>query len=260
MSSRVCVDRVNEKKTNQFPSSRLVSLVHTHSLTVYFCSERKRKNKPVHVLRFCCVSLLVMDGHHLVGCSRSSMPSNQQNQPRYSSTCTCAGTRLAHSRFACSRPIDEDDLYQYRHVIVDRIMVSLIPKNRLMDECEWRALGIKQGSHWEHYLIHKPGKTRTDGATRSQSRFTSEPFVIMFRRLLKDSIEPDPLLQQQNTHFPTARVPLSANKQRPLGDSTNTNSTVSGGFRMAVNPFKLINHHPIDEGFNESGFGNHSNE
>jgi cyclin-dependent kinase regulatory subunit CKS1 len=37
-------------------------------------------------------------------------------------------------------------------------MVSLIPKNRLMDECEWRALGIKQGPHWEHYLIHKPGK------------------------------------------------------------------------------------------------------
>ena len=37
-------------------------------------------------------------------------------------------------------------------------MVPLIPKNRLMDECEWRALGIKQGPHWEHYLIHKPGK------------------------------------------------------------------------------------------------------
>lgn len=27
-----------------------------------------------------------------------------------------------------------------------------------MDECEWRALGIKQGAHWEHYLIHKPGR------------------------------------------------------------------------------------------------------
>jgi hypothetical protein len=36
-------------------------------------------------------------------------------------------------------------------------MVPLIPKNRLMEECEWRALGIKQGPHWEHYLIHKPG-------------------------------------------------------------------------------------------------------
>ncbi len=54
--------------------------------------------------------------------------------------------------------LDEDDSYQYRHVILDKAMVSLIPKNRLMDECEWRALGIKQGPHWEHYLIHKPGK------------------------------------------------------------------------------------------------------
>jgi len=54
--------------------------------------------------------------------------------------------------------IDEDDVYQYRHVILDKDMVPLIPKNRLMDECEWRALGIKQGPHWEHYLIHKPGK------------------------------------------------------------------------------------------------------
>lgn len=151
-------------------------------------------------------------------------------------------------------------MYQYRHVIVDRSMVSLIPKNRLMDECEWRALGIKQGSHWDHYLIHKPGKARTGCSNASLGLFTPEPFVIMFRRLLKDSIEPDPSLQQQNTHFTTGRIPFSASKQRPLGDSTNTNTAVTGGFRMAVNPFKLINQHPIDEGFNESGFGMHSNE
>lgn len=69
------------------------------------------------------------------------MPSHQPaKSPRYSSTY-------------------EDDMYQYRHVIVDKGMVSLIPKNRLMDECEWRALGVKQGAHWEHYLIHKPGET-----------------------------------------------------------------------------------------------------
>ena len=53
--------------------------------------------------------------------------------------------------------LDDDDTYQYRHVILDKEMVSLMPKNRLMNEMEWRALGIKQGPHWEHYLIHKPG-------------------------------------------------------------------------------------------------------
>ena len=87
------------------------------------------------------------------------MPSSQPAKPpRYSSTC-----ELRRSPFLRRRnffPLDEDGTYQYRHVILDKGMVSLIPKNRLMDECEWRALGIKQGAHWEHYLIHKPGNIR----------------------------------------------------------------------------------------------------
>lgn len=66
---------------------------------------------------------------------------------------SCHRTRQA----LYSAPYQDDD-YQYRHVILDKAMVGLIPKNRLMDECEWRALGIKQGSNWEHYLIHKPGR------------------------------------------------------------------------------------------------------
>ncbi|CAF0858609.1 unnamed protein product [Rotaria sp. Silwood1] len=155
------------------------------------------------------------------------MPSNQQiKPPRYSSTY-------------------EDDTYQYRHIILDKSMVSLIPKNRLMDECEWRALGIKQGPHWEHYLIHKP-----------------EPFVLMFRRLLKYRIEPDPSTQQQNTHFPTTRIPISATMNTstnyPLGDSTNIKNSMfmRGGLRMAVNHFKMINSN-VNEEFNESGFESH---
>ncbi|CAF3077624.1 unnamed protein product [Rotaria sp. Silwood2] len=156
------------------------------------------------------------------------MPSNQQlKPPRYSS-------------------IYEDDTYQYRHIILDKSMVSLIPANRLMDECEWRALGIKQGSHWGHYLIHKP-----------------EPFVLMFRRLLKYRIEPDPLTQQQNTHFPTTRLPISsatmnASTNYPLGDSTNIKNSMimNGGLRMTVNHFKMINSN-VNEEFTESGFESH---
>ncbi|CAF0965284.1 unnamed protein product [Rotaria sordida] len=139
------------------------------------------------------------------------MPSNQQlKPPRYSSTY-------------------EDDTYQYRHVILDKSMVSLIPKNRLMDECEWRAL---------------------------------EPFVLMFRRLLKYRIEPDPLTQQQNTHFPTTRIPISAtintSTNYPLGDSTNLKNSmiIRSGLRMTVNHFKMINSN-INEEFNESGFESH---
>jgi hypothetical protein len=81
--------------------------------------------------------------------------------------------------------IDEDDIYQYRHVILDKDMVPLIPKSRLMDECEWRALGIKQGPHWEHYLIHKPGKIfsfRWCSSTKFSLR-TICPYVSSFIKI-----------------------------------------------------------------------------
>ncbi len=74
----------------------------------------------------------------------------------------------------------------------------------------------------------------------------------MFRRLLKYRIEPDPSMQQQNTHFPTTRIPISATMNTslnyPLGDSTNM--IHRGGFRVAVNHYKMINSN-INEEFNE---------
>ena len=168
--------------------------------------------------------------------------------------------------------LDEDDTYQYRHVILDKEMVSLIPKNRLMEECEWRTLGIKQGPHWEHYLIHKPGIFSS--CLFRTELFYLEPFVLMFRRLLKYRVEPDPALQQQNTHFPTTRMPVSAtmniSTSYPLGDSTNTkkNMTLRSGsttsaLRMAANPYKVM-HDNIDEEedneLQESGFVSHCDE
>lgn len=38
----------------------------------------------------------------------------------------------------------EDDKYEYRHVRVTKDVAKLIPRNRLMSEKEWRALGIQQ--------------------------------------------------------------------------------------------------------------------
>lgn len=172
--------------------------------------------------------------------------------------------------------LDEDDTYQYRHVILDKEMVSLIPKNRLMEECEWRALGIKQGPHWEHYLIHKPGMFSSSTSRPLLTRiFPLEPFVLMFRRLLKYRVEPDPALQQQNTHFPTTRMPVSAtmniSTSYPLGDSTNTkknmalrSGTSTSGLRMATNHSYKVIHDNIDEEedseLQESGFVSHCDE
>ena len=96
----------------------------------------------------------------------------------------------------------------------------------------------------------------------------------MFRRLLKYRIEHDPSMQQQNTHFPTTRIPVSAtmntSSNYPLGDSTNTkknmvlrSGTTTGGLRVATNPYKVI-HDNIDEEedseLQESGFVSHCDE
>ena len=55
--------------------------------------------------------------------------------------------------------------YEYRHVRLPVSMVCLLPKNRLMDESEWRKLGVQQSPGWIHYAIHRP-----------------EPHILLFRR------------------------------------------------------------------------------
>jgi len=69
-----------------------------------------------------------------------------------------------------------DDNYEYRHVILPKPLLKLIPKNlfepndtgclRILSEEEWRGIGIMQSLGWEHYEVHAP-----------------EPHVLLFRRL-----------------------------------------------------------------------------
>ena len=59
----------------------------------------------------------------------------------------------------------QDDENEYRHVIVPKEMVKKFPKDRMMTEEEWRALGIQQSQGWVHYMQHKP-----------------EPHILMFKR------------------------------------------------------------------------------
>ncbi|KAH8826889.1 regulatory subunit of cyclin-dependent kinase, partial [Flagelloscypha sp. PMI_526] len=69
-----------------------------------------------------------------------------------------------------------DDEYEYRHVILPKNLLKLIPKEffmnsesgntlRLLQEPEWRGIGITQSLGWEHYEVHAP-----------------EPWVLLFRR------------------------------------------------------------------------------
>jgi cyclin-dependent kinase regulatory subunit CKS1 len=68
-----------------------------------------------------------------------------------------------------------DDEYEYRHVILPKPLLKLVPKQffnpddsgtlRLLTETEWRGIGITQSLGWQHYEVHAP-----------------EPHVLLFRR------------------------------------------------------------------------------
>lgn len=60
-----------------------------------------------------------------------------------------------------------DELYEYRHVILPHDVARVTPKSRLLSETEWRQIGVQQSRGWEHYAIHKP-----------------EPHILLFRRPL----------------------------------------------------------------------------
>ncbi|KAG8073452.1 hypothetical protein GUJ93_ZPchr0006g41450 [Zizania palustris] len=60
-----------------------------------------------------------------------------------------------------------DDTYEYRHVVLPPEVAKLLPKNRLLTENEWRAIGVQQSRGWVHYAIHRP-----------------EPHIMLFRRSL----------------------------------------------------------------------------
>jgi cyclin-dependent kinase regulatory subunit CKS1 len=60
-----------------------------------------------------------------------------------------------------------DDIYEYRHVLLPKSTYKTMPKNRLLSETEWRALGVQQSRGWVHYEIHKP-----------------EAHILLFRRPL----------------------------------------------------------------------------
>ncbi|KAI5854728.1 regulatory subunit of cyclin-dependent kinase [Tricharina praecox] len=67
-----------------------------------------------------------------------------------------------------------DKNYEYRHVMLPKGMLKMIPKDyfdsetgtlKILHEDEWRGLGITQSLGWQHYEIHAP-----------------EPHILLFKR------------------------------------------------------------------------------
>ncbi|KAF3930856.1 hypothetical protein ABW19_dt0203546 [Dactylella cylindrospora] len=66
-----------------------------------------------------------------------------------------------------------DSINEYRHVMLPKAMLDYIPDDfkdetgllRILQEEEWRSLGITQSLGWEHYEVHAP-----------------EPHILLFKR------------------------------------------------------------------------------
>ena len=53
----------------------------------------------------------------------------------------------AHPAFPC-RERYYDDVYEYRHVVLPQDIAKRLPKDKLLSEAEWRALGVQQSRGW----------------------------------------------------------------------------------------------------------------
>ena len=73
-----------------------------------------------------------------------------------------------------------DDDFEYRHVKLPKELARYVPRQRLMDETEWRQLGVQQSEGWRHFLIHRP-----------------EPHVLLFKRPLNKGAAAVPAVDTQ---------------------------------------------------------------
>ncbi|GLG96991.1 Cyclin-dependent kinases regulatory subunit, partial [Gryllus bimaculatus] len=72
-----------------------------------------------------------------------------------------------------------DDTYEYRHVVLPKELVKLVPRTHLMSEAEWRRIGVQQSEGWVHYMTHQPDLTSDSFKTVTSVR--SEAFIASHR-------------------------------------------------------------------------------
>ncbi|KAG0302869.1 hypothetical protein BGZ99_002881, partial [Dissophora globulifera] len=104
--------------------------------------------------------------------------------------------------------IYSDNVYEYRHVTLPKRLLEMIPMSfwrdgrkglwKLMEESEWRFIGIHMSTGWEHYMCHDP-----------------EPHVLLFRRTIQlgDRIRREARRNLQRTQY------LDLKELKERGDS-----------------------------------------
>ena len=82
-------------------------------------------------------------------------PCRRRDSPRHRPLRTLDG-RAPHTPFDLpSPPRSEryyDDVYEYRHVVLPQDIAKRLPKDKLLSEPEWRALGVQQSRGWGQWL------------------------------------------------------------------------------------------------------------
>mmetsp|Transcript_53334 Transcript_53334/g.85183 ORF Transcript_53334/g.85183 Transcript_53334/m.85183 type:complete len:148 (-) Transcript_53334:512-955(-) len=118
-----------------------------------------------------------------------------------------------------------DDHFEYRHVILPKSLKSEVPRNRLMSEQEWRAIGVTQSRGWMHYMIHHP-----------------EPHILLFRRPIRTDPRsgkapanwavPDDLTEQEKVYWikdynPNTFKQKAGKTQAANNSSSNNKNAIS---------------------------------
>lgn len=112
-----------------------------------------------------------------------------------------------------------DDHYEYRHVILPKPLLKLIPKElfdekegtlRLLSEAEWRGIGITQSLGWQHYEVH------------------GSPCLLFCLEDSHSELQPQSLMSSSSVALKTTRHPHNPNKLLPRqtpGRSKQSRST-----------------------------------
>ncbi|KAK8790677.1 hypothetical protein WA588_002425 [Blastocystis sp. NMH] len=83
-----------------------------------------------------------------------------------------------------------DETYEYRQVTIRKEYANLLPKGKLLNEEEWRRLGIQMSYGWTNYCAYKPESNillfrrpvGTDGSTGLVDPVLAEKVKEKFRR------------------------------------------------------------------------------
>ncbi|KAI8089545.1 regulatory subunit of cyclin-dependent kinase [Halteromyces radiatus] len=170
---------------------------------------------------------------------RSSKQQQQQQQQQQQKTSEENNAELEKLREQMRRDVQNykkeiitsgiyNDTYEYRHIILPKQIARYLPDKKykiLLQEKEYRRLGVNISSGWQHYMTHQP-----------------EPNILLLRRSFEDAKrlaeERKEYLRQkelQNKKAAEVEASGSAEKVKDQSLTTETSSDIKNTRRKITN-------------------------